>query len=48
MIEEYSEDNGCSRDDAADFISYNTLGALQPSDVYEKMPIVMASSTRID
>lgn len=48
MIEEYSEDNGCSRDDAADFISYNTLGALQPSDGYEKMPIVMASSTRID
>ena len=43
MIREYAEDNDCTEEDAADFISYNTLGALHPSEGYEKMPIVLAS-----
>ena len=43
MIEEYADDNDCSEDDAADFINYNTLGALHPTEGYEKMPIVLAS-----
>jgi hypothetical protein len=43
MIQEYADDNDCSEEDAADFISYNTLGALHPSEGYEKMPIVLAS-----
>jgi guanylate kinase len=43
MIQEYADDNDCSEEDAADFISYNTLGALQPSKDFEKMPIVMAA-----
>lgn len=43
MIREYAEDNDCTEDEAADFISYNTLGSLHPSEGYEKMPIVMAS-----
>lgn len=43
MIQEYSEDNDCSEEDAADFISYNTLGALHPTKDFEKMPIVLAA-----
>lgn len=43
MIQEYADDNDCSEEDAADFISYNTLGALHPSEGFEKMPIVMTA-----
>lgn len=43
MIEEFADENDCSEEDAADFISYNTLGSLHPSKNYEKMPIVLAA-----
>lgn len=43
MIEEFADENDCSEEDAADFIHYNTLGALHPSEGFEKMPIVMAA-----
>ena len=43
MIQEYADDNDCSEEDAADFIHYKTLGALQPSKDFEKMPIVMGA-----
>ena len=43
MIQEYADDNDCSEEDAADFIHYNSLGALQPSKDFEKMPIVMGA-----
>lgn len=44
MIQEFADDNDCSEEDAADFIHFNTLGSLHPSDGYEKMPIVLGAN----
>lgn len=43
MITEYSQDNNCSEEEAWDFISYNTIGSLNPYSKEDKYPIVMRS-----
>lgn len=39
MLEEYVQDNGCSMEDAFEWITYNTMGALPYAP--EPKPIVM-------